>query len=120
MSASVRGRGTSEGMAEIWWHRRETRRQAEKTNVSLKPREALTYSTIGAKPLTSRDYASVLFWHDSYLARDGEVFSLLGINSVFRKGHHYDGSNKEILETYSSSSGYCSSRRNRLGRLDVS
>ena len=32
-------------MAEILWHRRETRRQTEKTNVSLKPREAPVYST---------------------------------------------------------------------------
>ena len=27
------------GMAEMKWHRRETRRQTEKTNISLKPRE---------------------------------------------------------------------------------
>ena len=27
------------GMAEIRWHRRETRRQTEKTKISLKPRE---------------------------------------------------------------------------------
>jgi hypothetical protein len=45
LSGSVRGRGTTEGMAEILWHRRETRRQTEKTNVSLKPREAPVYST---------------------------------------------------------------------------
>jgi hypothetical protein len=32
-------------MAEILWHRRETRRQTEKTNFSLKPREAPVYST---------------------------------------------------------------------------
>jgi len=32
-------------MAEILWHRRETRRQTEKTNVSLKPWEAPVYST---------------------------------------------------------------------------
>jgi len=32
-------------MAEILWHRRETRRQTEKTNVSLQPRESSVYST---------------------------------------------------------------------------
>ena len=30
-----RGRGTTEGMAVILWHRRETRRQTENTNFSL-------------------------------------------------------------------------------------
>jgi hypothetical protein len=30
-----RDRGTTEGMAEILWHRRETWRQTEKTNVGL-------------------------------------------------------------------------------------
>ena len=35
LSGSERGRGTTEGMAEIKWHRRETRRQTEKTNFSL-------------------------------------------------------------------------------------
>jgi len=30
-----RDRGTTEGMVEILWHRRETRRQTEKTNFSL-------------------------------------------------------------------------------------
>jgi hypothetical protein len=43
----LRDRGTTEGMAEILWHRRETRRQTEKTNFSLEPREAPVYSTIG-------------------------------------------------------------------------
>ena len=42
-----RGRGTTEGMAEILWHRRETRRQTEKTNFSLQPRKAPVYSTDG-------------------------------------------------------------------------
>ena len=32
-------------MAEIMWHRRETRRQTEKTNRDLQPREELVYST---------------------------------------------------------------------------
>ena len=32
--SGCRDRGTTEGMAEILWHRRETRRQTEKTNVS--------------------------------------------------------------------------------------
>jgi hypothetical protein len=32
-------------MAEILWHRRETRRQTEKTNVSLQPRKSSVYST---------------------------------------------------------------------------
>ena len=31
----LRDRGATEGMAEILWHRRETRRQTEKTNFSL-------------------------------------------------------------------------------------
>ena len=35
LSGSERGRGTTEGMAEIKWHRRETRRQTEKTNLDL-------------------------------------------------------------------------------------
>ncbi len=42
----LRDRGTTKGMAEILWHRRETRRQTEKTNFSLEPREAPVYSTI--------------------------------------------------------------------------
>ncbi len=31
-------------MAEILWHRRESRRQTEKTNIFLQPREAPAYS----------------------------------------------------------------------------
>ncbi len=42
----LRDRGTTEGMVEILWHRRETRRQTEKTNFSLEPRKAPVYSTI--------------------------------------------------------------------------
>jgi len=55
LSGSERGRGTTEGMAEILWHRRETRRQTEKTNVSLRPWEAAVYSTeiFGPKALYS-------------------------------------------------------------------
>ena len=30
-----RGQGTTEGMAKMMWHRRETRRQTEKTNFNL-------------------------------------------------------------------------------------
>jgi hypothetical protein len=41
------GPGCNRGMAEILWHRRETRRQTEKTNVSLQPRESSVYSTNG-------------------------------------------------------------------------
>jgi hypothetical protein len=83
LSGSVRGRGTTEGMAEIWWHRRETRRQTEKTNVSLKPQETPVYSTIGAKPLSSRDYASVLFWHNSCLASEMVKYSLCLVLTLF-------------------------------------
>ena len=32
------------GMDEILWHRRETRRQTEKTNLILQPRESPAYS----------------------------------------------------------------------------
>jgi hypothetical protein len=33
----MRDWGTTEGMAEMMWHRRETRRKTEKTNLSLQP-----------------------------------------------------------------------------------
>ena len=45
MSGSVRGRGTTECMAEIPWHHRETRWQTEKTNIGLQHRESPVYST---------------------------------------------------------------------------
>ena len=41
----LRDRGTTEGTAEMMWHRRETRRQTEKTNFSLQPWKAPVYST---------------------------------------------------------------------------
>jgi hypothetical protein len=45
LSGSVKGQGATEGMAEISWHRRETRRQTEKTNFSLSPWKSPVYST---------------------------------------------------------------------------
>ncbi len=45
-SASTVLRGVSDNreMVEILWHRRETRRQTEKTNIDLYLREKLIYS----------------------------------------------------------------------------
>ena len=39
------GPGYNQCMAEILWHRRETRRQTENTNFGLKHRESPVYST---------------------------------------------------------------------------
>ena len=39
------GREFNGDMEEILWHRRETRRQTEKTNLSLQPWKAPVYST---------------------------------------------------------------------------
>jgi hypothetical protein len=36
-------------MEEILWHRRESRRQTEKTNIFLQPREAPAYSKGGMR-----------------------------------------------------------------------
>jgi hypothetical protein len=44
LSGSVRGRRANEGMEKILWHRRESRRKTEKTNIFLQPREAPAYS----------------------------------------------------------------------------
>jgi hypothetical protein len=44
LSGSVRGRRATEGMEKILWHRRESRRKTEKTNIFLQPREAPAYS----------------------------------------------------------------------------
>jgi hypothetical protein len=38
------GQENNWGMEEILWHRRESRRQTEKTNFFLQPREAPAYS----------------------------------------------------------------------------
>ena len=46
----LRGAGDNWCMVEIWWHRRETRRQTEKTNFDLQHREKPAYSP--AKNLT--------------------------------------------------------------------
>jgi hypothetical protein len=46
LSGSVRGRRATEGMEKILWHRRESRRKTEKTNIFLQPREAPAYSKI--------------------------------------------------------------------------
>ena len=44
LSGSMRGRRATEGMEKILWHRRESRRKTEKTNIFLQPREAPAYS----------------------------------------------------------------------------
>ena len=44
LSGSVRGRRTTAGMEKIMWHRRESRRRTEKTNIFLQPWEAPAYS----------------------------------------------------------------------------
>jgi hypothetical protein len=46
LSGSVRGRRATEGMEKILWHRRESRRKTEKTNIFLQPREAPAYSKV--------------------------------------------------------------------------
>ena len=38
------GQESNWGMEKILWHRRESRRQTEKTNIFLQPREAPAYS----------------------------------------------------------------------------
>ena len=53
LSGSVRGWVTTWIMGEILWHRRETRRQTEKTNFALTSGEFSAYSkTLAALPLT--------------------------------------------------------------------
>jgi len=44
VSGSERGRRFNCDMVEILWHRRESRRQTEKTNFDLQSREAPAYS----------------------------------------------------------------------------
>ncbi len=44
LSGSERGRVSTCIMGEILWHRRETRRQTEKTNITLPRWECLSYS----------------------------------------------------------------------------
>ena len=44
-STVLRGVRANRKMVEILWHRRETRRQTEKTNLGLYLREKLIYST---------------------------------------------------------------------------
>jgi len=56
LSGSARGWVTTRAMGEILWHRRETRRQTEKTNVALQPGEFPAYS----KPRSSRYLQRVL------------------------------------------------------------
>ena len=55
LSGSERGWVTTRAMGEILWHRRETRRQTEKTNVALQPGEFPAYS----KPWPPRDLATL-------------------------------------------------------------
>lgn len=45
MSGSERDWGTTEGMAEMMWHRRETRRKRRKQTSACNQREAPVYST---------------------------------------------------------------------------
>ena len=44
-STVLRGASNNRGRVEIVWHRRETRRQTENTNLDLQPRKELVYST---------------------------------------------------------------------------
>ena len=41
------GQESNWGMEKILWHRRESRRKTEKTNIFLQPREAPAYSNHG-------------------------------------------------------------------------
>jgi hypothetical protein len=53
LSGSERGWGTTQAMGEILWHRRATRRQTEKTNLTLPLGESLVYSNrLVKKPRT--------------------------------------------------------------------
>ena len=54
LSGSVRGMSATEGMEKILWHRRESRRITEKTNIFLQPREAPAYSKNAELPETKR------------------------------------------------------------------
>jgi hypothetical protein len=49
------GQESNWGMEKILWHRRESRRETEKTNIFLQPREAPAYSNLSV----------VLSWHQS-------------------------------------------------------
>ena len=40
------GQESNWGMEKILWHRRESRRETEKTNIFLQPREAPAYSNV--------------------------------------------------------------------------
>jgi len=40
------GQESNWGMEKILWHRRESRRETEKTNIFLQPREAPAYSNM--------------------------------------------------------------------------
>jgi hypothetical protein len=55
LSGSVRDRGTTRAMGDIMWHRRETRRQTEKTNFALTLGESSVYSKLPA-PTSVRGY----------------------------------------------------------------
>ena len=46
-STVLRGVSDNRDTVEILWHRRETRRQTEKTNLDLTLRKELIYSTSG-------------------------------------------------------------------------
>ena len=53
LSGSERGRVTTRAMGAILWHRRETRRQTEKTNIALTSGECPIYSKPRAQALTA-------------------------------------------------------------------
>jgi hypothetical protein len=55
LSGSERGWVTTRAMGEILWHRRETRRQTEKTNVALQPGEFRAYSKPSRPTLATVD-----------------------------------------------------------------
>ena len=46
----LRGAGVNWSMDEIWWHRRESRRQTENTNICLEPGSGMTQGPNGAQP----------------------------------------------------------------------
>ena len=43
------GQENNWGMEKILWHRRESRRKTEKTNIFLQPREASAYSKVNGE-----------------------------------------------------------------------
>ncbi len=79
LSGSERGWGTTQAMGEILWHRRATRRQTEKTNLTLPLGESLVYSNSPEKPLRT-EVAVRLFCCVPSHSRRGEGRCSLGRN----------------------------------------